>query len=106
MLASIQNYYEHLVLEAIQDKLSGRDEEQDADFVADLACLALNALPARYVRHAVDLWSHLGDADRLAMHQEVESAVESALAVMRRRRASRPIEAADQEPAKTRLPWV
>lgn len=106
MLASIQNYYERLVLDCIQEKLSGREGEHDADFVADLACLALNALPARYVRHAVDLWSHLGDADRAAMGQEVEAAVEAAFAVMRRRRESRPTEAADQEPAKTRLPWV
>lgn len=106
MLASIQNYYEHLALESIQDKLSGRDEEHDADFVADLACLALNALPARYVRHAVDLWSHLGDADRLAMRQEVDSAVEAALATMRRRREARPVETEIYEPAKTRLPWT
>jgi competence protein ComFB len=106
MLASIQNYYERLVLESIQDKLRSRDEEQDADFVADLACLALNALPARYVRHAVDLWSHLGDADRAAMRQEVNNAVETALAVMRRRLESRPTEPEDYEPAKTRLPWT
>ena len=106
MLASIQNYYERLVLESIQDKLRDRDEEQDADFVADLACLALNGLPARYVRHAVDLWSHLGDADRTAMRQEVETAVESALATMQRRRQVRPSEPDEYEPAKTRLPWI
>jgi competence protein ComFB len=106
MLASIQNYYERLVLESIQDKLSGRDEEHDPDFVADLACLALNALPARYVRHSVDLWSHLGDADCMAMHQEVETAVESALATMHRRRQARASESAEYEPSKTRLPWT
>jgi competence protein ComFB len=106
MLASIQNYYERLVLEFIQQKLSGRDEEHDADFVADLACLALNALPARYVRHAVDLWSHLGDADRTAMRQEVEDAVEAALGTMRRRSEIRPAETDDYEPARTRLPWT
>ena len=106
MLANIQNYYERLVLESIQDQLGGREEEHDADFVADLACLALNVLPARYVRHAVDLWSHLGDADRVAMRQEVDSAVASALATMRRRRQARPSEPDVYEPARTRLPWT
>lgn len=106
MLASIQNYYERLVLESIREKLSGRDEEYDADFVADLACLALNALPARYVRHTVDLWSHLGDSDRATLSQEVDDAVEAALVVMHRRRESRRTEAAEQEPSKTRLPWI
>ncbi|QGU33503.1 late competence development ComFB family protein [Thermochromatium tepidum] len=106
MLANIQNYYEPLVMQSIRDKLSGRDEEYDADLVADLACLALNALPARYVRHTVDLWSHLGDSERAAVSREVEEAVESAFVVMRRRREARRTEIEAQEPSKTRLPWT
>ena len=104
MLASIQNYYEHLVLEAIQDALGNHHAAQDADFVADLACVALNRLPARYIRHTVDLWSHIGDDDRAAMRQEVRSAVAVALATMRRRRESRPGDGEDYEPVKARLP--
>lgn len=88
MLASIQNYYERLVMEAIHDVLAGREEAQDAEFVADLACVALNRLPARYIRHCVDLWSHISDDERLLMHQEVIAAVTTALATIRRRQRS------------------
>ncbi len=105
MLASIHNYYERLVLESIQKRLAGRDELHNADFVADLACLALNALPARYVRHSVDLWSHLGDAEQTALLEQVEAAVEQALAIIGRRQ-DRPEETPAPEPARPRLPWT
>lgn len=105
MLASIQNYYERLVLESIQKRFAGRDELKDPDFVADLACLALNALPARYVRHAVDLWSHLSDEERSTIMNQVESAIDQALATMGRRR-DRPTEPETPEPARIRPPWI
>ncbi|QIK38936.1 late competence development ComFB family protein [Caldichromatium japonicum] len=105
MLAGIQNYYERLVLESIQKHLAGRDELQDADFVADLACLALNALPARYVRHAVDLWSHLCDSEQTAILHQVDAAVDQALAVIGRRQ-DRPEGTTASEPVRLRLPWI
>ncbi|MGQ9659030.1 MAG: late competence development ComFB family protein [Thermochromatium sp.] len=104
MLANIQNYYEYLVLEAIRNKLSGRDEEYDADFVADLACLVLNALPARYVRHTVDLCSHVTDDERLRLTRQVDDAIEAALVAMQRRQEARRTEAVEQESGKTHLP--
>ncbi len=89
MLASIENYYERLVMECIRESLRDSAESADEDLVDDLACLALNALPPRYVRHAVDLFSHLGDEDRDVMRQEVAEAVGMGLATIRRRRMAR-----------------
>ena len=52
-LESIHNYYEHLVFNQIAT-VSERAQE-DTHFFADVACVALNQLPAKYVRHDVDM---------------------------------------------------
>ena len=46
------------------------------DMLADVACVALNRLPARYVRHDVDLMFYLTEQERHA----IDSAMEEALA--------------------------
>jgi hypothetical protein len=50
----ITNYFENLVYETIRRKLAGTAAAHDDDYIADVACVALNKLPARYVRHIVD----------------------------------------------------
>ncbi|MDH5660070.1 MAG: late competence development ComFB family protein, partial [Gammaproteobacteria bacterium] len=47
---NINNYYEKLVFEKIQDKLFSDQLDNDEDYLADIACVALNQLPSRYVR--------------------------------------------------------
>ena len=94
MLSSIQNYYERLVMESIQDILEGRDgmpdpHACDPEYLEDLACVALNRLPPRYVRHSVDLASHLDDEERRLMQERVAEAVGQAIETIARRRASR-----------------
>jgi len=62
-IEQIHNYYERLVL----DEVVRRAREMPnatADMVADMACVALNRLPARYVRHDVDLVFYLTEAER------------------------------------------
>ncbi|MGB4058625.1 MAG: late competence development ComFB family protein [Burkholderiaceae bacterium] len=62
-IEQIHNYYERLVL----DEVVRRARElpnATADMVADMACVALNRLPARYVRHDVDLVFYLTEAER------------------------------------------
>lgn len=75
----IANYYEQLVRDRLWKKMEGRQEVPDTDFLADVACVALNALPARYVRSTVDLGSHLGEGEFLAMQQRVDAALEDAI---------------------------
>ena len=52
---NINNYFEKLVLDEITRLLSEDKLENDSDFLSDIACVALNQLPARYVRHNVDM---------------------------------------------------
>ncbi|MBK1721321.1 late competence development ComFB family protein [Thiocystis violacea] len=89
MLSSIQNYHERLVMECIQDSLAGTDTLADPDYVDDLACIALNTLPPRYVRHPVDFASHLGDEERRTIQAQVAEAVGQAIETIARRHAGR-----------------
>ena len=79
MFAGIQNYYERLVFEEIKRVLFKDQSEYDADYMEDIACVALNHLPPRYVRHAVDLTSHLTDTEIQDINKEVSSAVDYAI---------------------------
>ncbi len=74
----LHNYYEQLVLNYITENLTGLTETEDHDFLEDVACVALNQLPARYVRHHVDLAFYLPQQERVEMEQSVRRAVETA----------------------------
>ncbi len=89
MLSSIGNYYERLVMERIHDTLLQQDEATGSDYVDDLACVALNYLPPRYVRYSIDLAAHLTDQEHATMREEVADAVGFAIATLRRRGAGR-----------------
>ncbi|WP_295399180.1 late competence development ComFB family protein [uncultured Thiocystis sp.] len=89
MLSSIGNYFERLVMERLHDTLDENGNPLDAEYAEDLACVALNYLPPRYVRHSVDLASHLSDADQRNLLEEVSDAVNFALATTRRRQKVR-----------------
>lgn len=51
-LDSVHNYYERLVLNEIREKYS---ELVTAEELADMACIALNRLPPRYIRYDIDM---------------------------------------------------
>jgi len=80
---SIHNYYEHLVLGEIRRQLQA--QPHDADFVADVACVALNHLPPRYVRHDVDMAFYLSPKESLEMEDKVRAAVDAALQFVQQR---------------------
>jgi hypothetical protein len=95
--AGFYNYYESLVMARIEATLAGAGVDQD--YLEDVACVALNQLPARYVRHAVDLIFYLTAEERAGMQRAVEQAVASAAAfVARHRGASRPTTLNHEEP--------
>lgn len=75
-LENIHNYYEQLVIKQLQEILGPTD---DGDFLEDVACVALNQLPARYVRHNVDMVYYLTAEERDAMQQQIEKAVTHAI---------------------------
>lgn len=74
---SIHNYYEHLVLEEIV-KHSDR-AHQDVDYLADVACVALNRLPPRYIRHDVDMTFFMSPQEMAEMEDKVTAAVKAAI---------------------------
>lgn len=77
-LGSVHNYYERLVLDALErDPVTAAYSQ---DLLADLLCLALNRLPARYVRHDVDTAFYLTQEERVAMHTRINQAVQDAIA--------------------------
>lgn len=73
---SVHNYYERLVFQEIHKSLKKRKLRVDEDFLEDVACVALNNLPARYVRHHVDLAFYLTAAE----HRQINAAVQEAVA--------------------------
>jgi len=72
---NIHNYFEKLVFDIIQGKLSNNELDDDEDFLGDIACVALNQLPSRYVRHNVDMVFYMTAEEREQNQIIVEDAV-------------------------------
>lgn len=72
---NIHNYFEKLVFDVIQAKLSNNELDDDEDFLGDIACVALNQLPSRYVRHNVDMVFYMTAEEREQNQVIVEDAV-------------------------------
>ncbi len=75
---SVHNYYERLVFERIHEALVVGEGLRDEDFLEDVACVALNHLPAKYVRHDVDMIFYLTIEERESMTRLVSEAVAEA----------------------------
>ncbi|MDQ2075213.1 late competence development ComFB family protein [Marinimicrobium sp. ABcell2] len=80
----IHNYYERLVLEEIVNQ-SDRARQGDRDFLADTACVALNRLPPKYIRHNVDMTFFMSPQEVAETEQKVTDAVQAALSYVQQR---------------------
>ena len=78
----ITNYYEPLVVAAIK-RYAATVSLQDQDLLEDAACIALNQLPARYIRHHVDASFFLSPAERSDMQSAVDHAVHKAFDILK-----------------------
>ncbi len=58
---------------------------RDANFMADVACVALNHLPPRYVRHDVDMTFFLSPMEHEEILDKVAKAVNDALSYVEAR---------------------
>jgi hypothetical protein len=76
---AIRNYYEHLVINYLMDEAAPRAKISDEELLEDIACLALNRIPARYIRHEVDMAFFLTTHERELMRNNVIQAVDSAI---------------------------
>ena len=74
----IHNYYERLVLQEIFEQ-SARARDGDRDFLADTACVALNRMPPRYIRHDVDMTFFMSPQDMQEIANKVSLSVTDAI---------------------------
>jgi len=72
-LESVHNYYERKVIEKINTNYL--DGDLSSTQLADLACIALNQIPPRYIRHDIDMSFYMTSEE----YSEIDSKVAIAL---------------------------
>ena len=84
----VHNYYERLVFEEVA-RMSQQPAHQafTADMLADVACLALNRLPTRYVRHDVDMMFYMTEQERETIERSLKEVMAFAFAFVEDRMA-------------------
>jgi len=87
---SVRNYNERAVCEAV---IAGATRypglHHDQELLADVACVALNRLQPRYIRHEVDMAFYLSEKERGDTERQVSDAVEYAFGFVQARTAMR-----------------
>ncbi len=78
ILDSIYNHYEKLVFEEILRVQPESGAVYNEGMLEDVACVALNNLPAHYVRHSVDTAFYITATEREKIAALVAGAVDSA----------------------------
>lgn len=79
ILDNIHNHYEKLVFDEALAQQAASGKDLDESTMEDVVCVALNNLPARYVRHSVDIAFYLTMPEREKMEKLVRNAVTSAI---------------------------
>lgn len=85
---NITNYFEKLVFDSLQKLIADGQLENDEDFLGDIACVALNQLPSRYVRHNVDMVFYMTVEEREQNQVIVDDAVITAIDYVNKHRHS------------------
>ena len=85
---SLHNYHEHQVVDLVIE-LAHHYPLLTDDHHPDVACVALNRLPPRYIRHKVDLAFHMTEKERSDSEQLVHDAVIYAFEFVQARYAMR-----------------
>ncbi len=86
---SVRNHHERAVFEAVAEGALRFPFVTRNDLLADVACVALNRLPPRYIRHEVDMALYLGERERAGAERAVREAVEFAFEFVQARSAMR-----------------
>jgi hypothetical protein len=88
--SSVRNHNERAVHEAVlrhADRYPGL--AHSAELLADVACVALNRLAPRYIRHEVDFVFYLSERERADSERQLLDAVEYAFGFVQARTAMR-----------------
>ena len=87
---SIRNNNERYVYDTVLSTAHGFPGiAHDPDLLADVACVALNRLQPRYIRHEVDFSFYLSERERDESERQVAAAVEFAFGFVQARTAMR-----------------
>ena len=86
---SIHNHHEQLVFQAVRGQADQYPLLGDGPLLADVACVALNRLPPRYIRHQVDYVFYLSERERGDSERQLQDAVEYAFGFVQARTAMR-----------------
>lgn len=77
---SIHNHHERAVFEGVSAAADRFPHLRTQGLLADIACVALNRLPARYIRHDVDYSFYLTAEERDDQSRRIADAVSQAFA--------------------------
>ncbi|HKW84050.1 MAG TPA: late competence development ComFB family protein [Burkholderiaceae bacterium] len=83
----VHNHHERAVFAAVNEAAARYPAVEKKNLLADVACVALNRLPPRYIRHEVDFAFYLTDAERHENQVAVEEAVNFAFEFVQARSA-------------------
>ena len=85
----VHNHHERAVFAAVRDASKRYPQIGDKGMLADVACVALNRLPPRYIRHDVDFAFFQTDRERTESERAIAEAVEFAFGFVQARNAMR-----------------
>ncbi|WP_341889170.1 late competence development ComFB family protein [Variovorax sp. YR752] len=86
---TIFNHHERAVFEAVKAQSARFPHLATPELLADIACVALNKLPPRYIRHEVDFAFYLTDKERSDNELAIAAAVGFAFEFVQARKAMR-----------------
>lgn len=73
--SSIYNHHEREVFNIVAQMAPRHPAVNTDDLLVDVACVALNRLPPRYIRHEVDFSFYLTEPERLEIDAAISEAV-------------------------------
>lgn len=76
---TVHNFYERLVEENLNTLISDPDAILTEEEFEDVACVALNKLPPRYIKHDVDVLFFVSEQEQCDMRNKTIMAIKEAI---------------------------
>jgi Late competence development protein ComFB len=86
---TIHNHHEQAVFEAVNAGAAAFEHLRAQELLTDVACVALNRIAPRYIRHDVDFSFYLSDKERADNERQIAEAVTFAFEFVQARAAMR-----------------
>ncbi len=86
---TIHNHHEQAVFDAVNSGSAAFAHLRDKNLLTDVACVALNRIAPRYIRHDVDFSFYLSDKERADNERHIADAVAFAFEFVQARAAMR-----------------